>query len=922
LVAGAASAVNATVTVSNGVLDCTILDTVRVYDSEAEDVVGEEGYFAIQVQVLQHVNVTSNHSFWLEEVTSLVETGFEIQTGGRTQFRNLLQEHPLFLTVYTIDVRESLAAPQNPPTDLPTVQPSNRPSRAPSDSPTPNPTAFPTTSTPTKAPTMTPVTSLPSREPTSFPSSIPSLFPTKDPSSPPSSLPSSSPSSSFSLSPTRSPTPAPSVSPSLSPSPRPQPQPAINTERIEDDASNDPNEDPLTVSPLKGNISQNQEPAVIAAIVGGVAIVAVSCIFMLCCWCRRKDDPYPRKTLRNDTLPSHIVPGIVEFDDDHHSLAASTLGDQTAGRKTPKKKNQTIHPLGSFDENSLYTTPFSLQLEEGSTYPPMAVQSNVSSIVRSLEYHESILFPMSDTNTDSSSDGRYSFGPVSVDAGPIDLDTLAPYDDPDSMEDGMSSQHEYDELKAQQVSQAMEDGDSDLNPYEIDEWSFGDFDRIYDDEALSSQSSASKNTTKVKNKAAILRNFRAPEDESERFFVSEEEEKREIEIAIADDGLSVESFGKVGGEIGTAAKMSSNTSEDLVTDTESLDLSLSPSSQSSIKSASSKRSSSSWSSRGSRSSQPPRHPNSENRFGKTHTSPFKSPLMRLLENEGMASTPPQNRHFIPTVTPECDEEESDMEESADAAEVSSTIKTENGILGVQQRDDVSASSGSTGMSQNPWLFDSVEQALGPRSVTADMESLSGRSDLSGKSPKSVRSRSVTGAESVASYGSRLSYSSGVSLTPRTLEHDLRRLGMQLAALENLDSDQMTASSITTSSVGLTLSSVSSRHRPPKISHKKRMIVVVPPGKLGVILANRHDGKGTVISEVREHSSLKGMLSPGDKLVAVDDDDVTGMVVSQITSLMASKAEKERRLTVITTVSQQHTTKKFSQESKSDRSSRR
>jgi C-terminal processing protease CtpA/Prc len=72
----------------------------------------------------------------------------------------------------------------------------------------------------------------------------------------------------------------------------------------------------------------------------------------------------------------------------------------------------------------------------------------------------------------------------------------------------------------------------------------------------------------------------------------------------------------------------------------------------------------------------------------------------------------------------------------------------------------------------------------------------------------------------------------------------------------------------------------------------------------VILANRHDGKGTVVSEVRDHSSLKGMLSPGDKLVAVDGKDVTGMVVSQITSLMASKAERERRLTVITSVSAQ------------------
>jgi hypothetical protein len=35
-------------------------------------------------------------------------------------------------------------------------------------------------------------------------------------------------------------------------------------------------------------------------------------------------------------------------------------------------------------------------------------------------------------------------------------------------------------------------------------------------------------------------------------------------------------------------------------------------------------------------------------------------------------------------------------------------------------------------------------------------------------------------------------------------------------------------------------------------------------------------------------------------VAIDDEDVTQMVVSEITTLMSSKSTKERRLTVITT----------------------
>jgi C-terminal processing protease CtpA/Prc len=134
------------------------------------------------------------------------------------------------------------------------------------------------------------------------------------------------------------------------------------------------------------------------------------------------------------------------------------------------------------------------------------------------------------------------------------------------------------------------------------------------------------------------------------------------------------------------------------------------------------------------------------------------------------------------------------------------------------------------------------------------------------------------------------------IEPRTLENDVKRLERQLASVLQHETDQITASSISVSSAGA--STLSSKHF-AKRSKKKRVIVIVPPGKLGVVLANRHDGKGTVVSEVRHSSSLNGMLSPGDKLVAVDGEDVTGMVVSQITSLMSSSSQ-ERRLTWITT----------------------
>ena len=228
-----------------------------------------------------------------------------------------------------------------------------------------------------------------------------------------------------------------------------------------------------------------------------------------------------------------------------------------------------------------------------------------------------------------------------------------------------------------------------------------------------------------------------------------------------------------------------------------------------------------------------------------------------------------------------------------------------GILGVRPRqeadaleDQKSVSSSSTGLS-NPWLYDAVEQTLGPRSSTADMESLSGRSNRSGKSHKSNNSykshrshksnrsynvppsgkykgrgegRIRSAAASIASYKSN-----HTPLAPRTLDPDLTRLETrlerQLAALHQTGmdpvTDQVTASSITLSSLGAkTRSTFSSKltHTGAKMVQKKRPVIIeVPPGKLGIVLADRHNGRGTVVSEVRPGSSFKGMLSPGDKL---------------------------------------------------------
>lgn len=79
-----------------------------------------------------------------------------------------------------------------------------------------------------------------------------------------------------------------------------------------------------------------------------------------------------------------------------------------------------------------------------------------------------------------------------------------------------------------------------------------------------------------------------------------------------------------------------------------------------------------------------------------------------------------------------------------------------------------------------------------------------------------------------------------------------------------------------------------------------MTVIAPPGKLGIILANKADSKGTVVSGVRTSSVLAEKISPGDRIIAIDGEDVSLMTVSEITTIMARKSDFERQLTIMTT----------------------
>lgn len=244
-----------------------------------------------------------------------------------------------------------------------------------------------------------------------------------------------------------------------------------------------------------------------------------------------------------------------------------------------------------------------------------------------------------------------------------------------------------------------------------------------------------------------------------------------------------------------------------------------------------------------------------------------------------------------------------------------------------------------------WLMEEVTGALGPRGNTADLESLGERSNkskasLGNKSHRSHRShrsnksykshksstsqrRTKRSDESVGSRHSRSSrysikstksYLSQMSHESRSVANDLIRLEMQLAMVnkngENEVKKQLELDaqrkglkdgiSVGEHSIGVSSYASRKSYRKSGVPKRAKTNVKAPPGKLGIILANRTDSKGTVVSGVRTTSVLADKIAPGDRIIAIDDEDVSRMTVPEITAIMARKSDFERILTVLIT----------------------
>ena len=72
----------------------------------------------------------------------------------------------------------------------------------------------------------------------------------------------------------------------------------------------------------------------------------------------------------------------------------------------------------------------------------------------------------------------------------------------------------------------------------------------------------------------------------------------------------------------------------------------------------------------------------------------------------------------------------------------------------------------------------------------------------------------------------------------------------------------------------------------------------PAGKLGVVIDTPNDG-APIVHAVKDSSPIADKIQVGDKLVAVDDQDVRTMTAIQVSKLISKKSvNASRKMTVI------------------------
>ena len=83
-----------------------------------------------------------------------------------------------------------------------------------------------------------------------------------------------------------------------------------------------------------------------------------------------------------------------------------------------------------------------------------------------------------------------------------------------------------------------------------------------------------------------------------------------------------------------------------------------------------------------------------------------------------------------------------------------------------------------------------------------------------------------------------------------------------------------------------------------IMNPTQIIVVAPPGKLGIIVDT--SSEGPIVHSVKNKSPLHGLIFVGDLIVYLDDEDTTDWTAQYLTKLVAKRSMVTRKFTVLRT----------------------
>jgi len=103
-------------------------------------------------------------------------------------------------------------------------------------------------------------------------------------------------------------------------------------------------------------------------------------------------------------------------------------------------------------------------------------------------------------------------------------------------------------------------------------------------------------------------------------------------------------------------------------------------------------------------------------------------------------------------------------------------------------------------------------------------------------------------------------------------------------------------------LGASFDSEAGGYREAETSNVKEEVIeiIAPAGKLGVVIDTPDDG-APVVHAVKDSSVIADQIHVGDKLIAVDDEDVRSMTAIKVSKLISKKsANPARKLTIVRT----------------------